>query len=278
MEMVVKLLGLGFKKYVRDGFNILEALLVVLSMVEEGFVLADLELQAGAFTAFRALRLLRVFRLARSWKTLHELINMMDKSIKDVSTFSVLLLIIMVIFLLLGRELFANRIEFKTKELLEILDTSNHTFVEEGAAPRNNFDSPVVGFITIFLVIIGDDWNLIMYDYYRVLYTQDKIEAYFSVIYFMVLYIVGNIVLLNLLVAILLVNFDIKKEDEEEDDFEESDIENQTNCCMKLWVWMRLKLSKICPKYFVRPPVAEREKTTSSSSSSMSLSSEKSES
>ena len=108
--MWVKLGGLGFKGYMMDGFNILEALLVVISMVEEGFAFANFDLEAGAFTAFRALRLLRVFRLARSWKTLHELINMMEKSIKEITTFSILLLIMMVIFLLLGRELFANRI------------------------------------------------------------------------------------------------------------------------------------------------------------------------
>jgi hypothetical protein len=38
--MVLKLLGLGFKDYLRDGFNIFDALLVILSLVEEGFVLA----------------------------------------------------------------------------------------------------------------------------------------------------------------------------------------------------------------------------------------------
>ena len=117
-EMLIKLMGLGFKQYIRDGFNALEAVLVIFSMVEEGFTLASHNLHAGAFTAFRALRLLRIFRLARSWKTLHELVNMMEKSIKDVSTFSVLLLIMMTIFLLLGRELFAHRILFEEKALI----------------------------------------------------------------------------------------------------------------------------------------------------------------
>ena len=72
----------------------------------------------------------------------------------------------------------------------------------------------------------------------------------------MLLYIVGNIVLLNLFLAILLANFDMRN-DEEDDDLEDSDIENQAKCWMKFWVWMRLKLAKSCPKYFVRPPVAE---------------------
>jgi voltage-dependent calcium channel L type alpha-1D len=225
VEMLIKLLGLGFKKYVRDGFNILEALLVILSMVEEGFALANIELEAGAFTAFRAIRLLRIFRLARSWKTLHELVNMMEKSIKDVSTFSILLLIIMLIFLLLGSELFAHRIEFKTREQTEAVKFVNQTGDHEHSeTPRTNFDTPALGFITIFLVIVGDDWNRIMYDFYRVLYTESPLEAYFATGYFMVLYIVGNIILLNLFLAILLANFDMNKE--EDDDVEEDDIEN----------------------------------------------------
>jgi hypothetical protein len=39
--MWIKLGGLGFKGYVVDGFNVLEAILVAISMVEEGFHLGD---------------------------------------------------------------------------------------------------------------------------------------------------------------------------------------------------------------------------------------------
>ena len=35
-EMVIKLLGLGVKEYTRDGFNLFDAAIVVLSMVEIG--------------------------------------------------------------------------------------------------------------------------------------------------------------------------------------------------------------------------------------------------
>ena len=70
VEFLVKLSGLGFKGYVRDNFNILEALLVLLGFLEEVFMLLKIELNSGGFSAFRALRLLRVFRLVRSWKKL----------------------------------------------------------------------------------------------------------------------------------------------------------------------------------------------------------------
>ena len=38
-----------------------------------------------------------------------------------------------------------------------------------GHSPRLNFDTAVNSFITIFTVIVGDDWNAIMYSHYRVL-------------------------------------------------------------------------------------------------------------
>ena len=85
----------------------------------------------------------------------------------------------------------------------------------------------------------------------------------------MLLYIVGNIVLLNLFLAILLANFtSLTKEEDEE--LEDSDVENQAKCWLKCWVYLRLKLSDFCPKYFEKPALAEREETTSSEESSKS--------
>jgi len=74
---------------------------------------------------------------------------------------------------------------------------------------RSHFDTATIGFITIFIIIIGDDWNKIMNDHYRALYVDSPGEAYVAVAYFMGLYIVGNIVLLNLFLAILLANFNV---------------------------------------------------------------------
>jgi len=42
-----------------------------------------------------------------------------------------------------------------------------------GTSPRENFDNPLMGFIAIFIVFIGDDWNAIMYNHYRVLLDEE---------------------------------------------------------------------------------------------------------
>ena len=70
-EMVAKLIGLGVKNYVRDKFNIFDAIIVVLSLVDFALsmlVQMDESSGSGIMSAFRALRLLRVVKLARHWK------------------------------------------------------------------------------------------------------------------------------------------------------------------------------------------------------------------
>lgn len=70
--MIIKLIGLGFKGYSRDRFNIFDCVIVVISTVE---IFIDWSNPnggggtGGAISAFRGVRLLRVFKLARSWKS-----------------------------------------------------------------------------------------------------------------------------------------------------------------------------------------------------------------
>lgn len=71
IEMVFKLLGLGFKEYARDRFNLFDAFLVIVSMIEL-IVSAVSNVNSGlsVITVFRSFRLFRVFKLARSWTSL----------------------------------------------------------------------------------------------------------------------------------------------------------------------------------------------------------------
>ena len=83
--MIIKLLGLGVIEYKRDGFNLFDAAIVILSMVEIAVteVIPDLS-TGGAFSAFRGVRLLRVFKLARSWTSFRNLLKVLIETIKDV--------------------------------------------------------------------------------------------------------------------------------------------------------------------------------------------------
>ena len=73
--MIIKLLGLGFKAYVDDRFNIFDCIIVIFSVIENvlGWTGTD-SATGGAISAFRGVRLLRVFKLARSWTSFRELL------------------------------------------------------------------------------------------------------------------------------------------------------------------------------------------------------------
>ena len=72
-EMIMKLIGLGLRNYLRDKFNIFDGVIVILSLVDFSIVVAKAQSsegtietdEGGIFSAFRALRLLRVVKLAR---------------------------------------------------------------------------------------------------------------------------------------------------------------------------------------------------------------------
>ena len=116
--MIIKLLGLGFKAYVDDRFNIFDCIIVIFSVIENVLAWTGTDsATGGAISAFRGVRLLRVFKLARSWTSFRELLEKIIITLKDISNFSVLLFLFMFVYTLLGMELFAYRVAFDESNL-----------------------------------------------------------------------------------------------------------------------------------------------------------------
>ena len=213
-EMVIKLVGLGFKEYAADGFNIFDCVIVQISIFEIVIGLLGIEFSSGgALSALRAVRLLRVFKLARSWVSFRILLETIMETLKHIGTFAVLMLIFMFIFALLGMELYGHKVKYTDHDHSAVVTPSTTQY---GVSPRVNFDDFPNGFTAIFIIFIGEDWNAVMYDHVRV-------SGKFHIAFFIFLFISGNIVLLNLFLAILLKNFeepptgDADEEDEGDD-------------------------------------------------------------
>ena len=156
---------------------------------------------------------------------------------KDVSNFSVLLFLFMFTYALLGMELYANKIKFD--------QYNNPVDCEEdkdclGESLRTNFDSWVNAMITVFILIVGDDWNSYMFDYVRA--TNKN-----SILYFMSLVTLGNLILLNLFLAIILKQFE-QNHDPLTDNLQTSDLKKVLDK-VREWVgrvrqWARAKWGK----------------------------------
>ena len=77
--------------------------------------------------------------------------------------------------------------------------------------PRMNFRNFLNGFILVFTVLTGENWDSNMF-------MLAKSHGYIAIVYFVTLVIIGVMIFLNLFLAILLENFEEGGGDEEEDD------------------------------------------------------------
>lgn len=196
IEMVLKLLALGFKNYIKDSFNIFDAVVVILSSIDIAVMFLFYGKDSGsnsAISALRAFRLLRIFKLAKTWKDFQELLKTIGNTLKDISNFSILLLIFMFTYTLLGLEVFSGKVKF---------NEMNEPDLVNGVSPYSNFDDFLLGITSVFIVLANDGWTIIFFDHYR------SVGKVISVFYFLSLLIIGNYILLKLFLSILLKNFD----------------------------------------------------------------------
>jgi hypothetical protein len=185
----LKLLGLGFRGYFLDNYNIFDLVIVIASIVDL-FISSLMNLKAkGVITALRSFRLMRVFKLAKQWRRLHHLLQTVGTTLRDVSTFSVLLFLFIFSFALLGLELFSGLVKF---------DPNNSLDLQNGTSPNSNFDTLYNALTTVFIVLSADGWSAIYFAHYR------AIQNVGPTLFFISLIIIGQRVLLNLFLAILL--------------------------------------------------------------------------
>lgn len=172
LEMLIKIVGLGPVSYIRDYYNIFDAivgktfdifthLLVSLSVVDVCLTYtgnADSENSGkGAVSAFRAFRLIRIFKLAKSWTQLNKLIQTILKSLSDISSFSVLLFLLIYIYILLGMQIFARNNSLDNGQSITI----DYSKMKPWSKPpsRNTFENFFSGFIVVFTILTGENWD-----------------------------------------------------------------------------------------------------------------------
>lgn len=113
-------------------------------------------------------------------------------TIPAIGNFTILMFLFIYVFSLLGMQFFAGSLKF---------DSSDKVDKVNGTSPRENFDTLLWAFVTVFSIIIGDGWNKVMYNCIRAV-------GMGATFYFIVLVLLGNIILLKLFLAILIGNFE----------------------------------------------------------------------
>ncbi|XP_066152799.1 muscle calcium channel subunit alpha-1 isoform X1 [Euwallacea fornicatus] len=205
LEMLLKMYSLGFQGYFVSLFNRFDCFVVIGSISEMVLTNTNIMPPLG-ISVLRCVRLLRVFKVTKYWRSLSNLVASLLNSIQSIASLLLLLFLFIVIFALLGMQVFGGRFNKKTEEKI-----------------RYNFDSFWQSLLTVFQILTGEDWNVVMYE---------GIEAYGGVkgfgalacIYYIILFICGNYILLNVFLAIAVDNLAdaesltaIEKEEEEKE-------------------------------------------------------------
>ncbi|XP_016404199.1 calcium channel, voltage-dependent, P/Q type, alpha 1A subunit, b [Sinocyclocheilus rhinocerous] len=184
-EMLIKMYGLGTRPYFHSSFNCFDCAVIVGSIFEVVWAMVKPGTSFG-ISVLRALRLLRIFKVTKYWASLRNLVVSLLNSMKSIISLLFLLFLFIVVFALLGMQLFGGQFNF------------------ELGTPPTNFDTFPAAIMTVFQILTGEDWNVVMYDGIKSQGGVDK-GMVFS-IFFIVLTLFGNYTLLNVFLAIAVDN------------------------------------------------------------------------
>jgi len=193
-EMLMKMYALSFSGYMMSLFNRFD-FFVVLSSIGEYLLVKNELIPPVGLSVLRCIRLLRGFKVTKYWKAMGALVKSLVDSIASIVALLVLLCLFIFIFALLGMQLFGGK------------------FLDDES--RATFDSFFQACFTVFQILTGEDWNVVMYDGIQA-YGGIKGLGAVALIYFLFLFIAGNFILLNVFLAIAVDNLSTGEDEEEE--------------------------------------------------------------
>ncbi|XP_043241966.1 sodium channel protein para-like isoform X3 [Amphibalanus amphitrite] len=223
IEMLVKWLAFGFKKYFTNAWCWLDFLIVMVSLIN---LVATLAGQAGlqAFKTMRTLRALRPLRAMSRMQGMKVVVNALIQAIPSIFNVLLVCLIFWLIFAIMGVQLFSGRyFECQDDEgnryPIEIVN--NETDCDNSKYPDRhwvnsemNFDHVGYAYLSLFQVATFKGWIQIMSDATdaRAQHEQPTYENnVYMYIYFVFFIIFGAFFTLNLFIGVIIDNFNEQK-------------------------------------------------------------------
>ncbi|GAB0089753.1 Voltage-dependent T-type calcium channel subunit alpha [Sergentomyia squamirostris] len=212
LEMLLKIIAEGPFRYISNGFNVFDGVIVVLSVFElcQQF-LGEREGNSG-LSVLRTFRLLRILKLVRFMPNLRRQLLVMLRTMDNVAIFFSLLILFIFIFSILGMYLFGGKFcKFmdhtgQERECTCPEIVSKHPLCE---CDRKHFNNILWATVTVFQILTQEDWNVVLFN------GMEK-TSHWAALYFVALMTFGNYVLFNLLVAILVEGFSSERNERRE--------------------------------------------------------------
>ncbi|GLI63280.1 hypothetical protein VaNZ11_006186 [Volvox africanus] len=182
-EMIIKVFGLGFWDYVRDSFNIFDALVVTISLVEIVLsTVAGLN-AARALRVLKALRVLRLFKLFRYMQSLRRIGEILLSAFTSFAAIATLLMLFWLVFSIIGMHVF-------------------------GIKSLDGYEWPN---FTTFLFSLISTWNVLnLENWVNTMHATIRVTNWGSSIFFVLWIVIGRYIFLTLFLAVTLEAFEAK--------------------------------------------------------------------
>ena len=190
LEMLIKFYCMkGFPNYWRVGPNRFDFIIVMSSIVN--IFLDMFEIDIAILKVLRVFRALRVVRVLRRIPSVQLIIDAAMCSITSILNIFTFMMVVLVVYACLGMQFYGNQFS----KLGETEEPCN-------GLPRANFDNFYTAFFTLFQVLTGSAWELVLFDCINACAMGGVIGAIFILSFF----IVSNYVILNLFIGAILAN------------------------------------------------------------------------
>jgi len=177
----------GFANYIAPLPNRFDFLIVMSSIFQ---IIMELATSGGGelgiLKLFRLFRALRVARLLRKFKSVRLILDAALGSLQPIINIMVFLFLMIVVFGCLGMQLYGNQMNFQ----------------DDDGKPRGNFDDFLFAFYTLFQVLTGSAWELVMFDCMRA-HKNGNVTGF---LYILVFFLLSNYIILNLFIGAILAN------------------------------------------------------------------------
>ncbi|XP_067824058.1 sodium channel, voltage gated, type V-like, alpha b isoform X1 [Heptranchias perlo] len=224
LEMLLKWVAYGFKKYFTNAWCWLDFLIVAVSVVSltaNALGYADL----GAIKSLRTLRALRPLRALSRFEGMRVVVNALIGAIPSIMNVFLVCLIFWLIFSIMGVNLFAGKFyrcenvttsdpfssyEINNKSECDAFNSSDVRWYNK----KVNFDNVASGYLALLQVATFKGWMNIMYAAVdsRKIGEQPHYEINkYMYVYFVIFIIFGSFFTLNLFIGVIIDNFNQQK-------------------------------------------------------------------
>ncbi|XP_055366914.1 voltage-dependent T-type calcium channel subunit alpha-1H isoform X2 [Betta splendens] len=228
-EMAIKVVALGFcfgkQNYLQSSWNILDGLLVFVSLVD---ILVSLAYTSGN----RILGILRVLRLLRTLRPLRVIsrapglklvVETLITSLRPIGNIVLICCAFFIVFGILGVQLFKGK--FYHCEGLDTKNITNKSDCEQAnyrwIRRKYNFDNLIQALMSLFVLSCKDGWVNIMYDGLDAVgVDQQPVRNHnpWMLLYFISFLLIVSFFVLNMFVGVVVENFHKCRQDQEEEE------------------------------------------------------------